>query len=189
MDKLLKIEHQKQELLCTNRFTYVRGEQFEEIFGRVAEGFLFVDDKRQLTYINEHFESLLGVDSRALTGKNVWSLFPLIIGSFELIVIVARFAPARMSCIMVMITMNLRAWLVFLKTSRNFKKRGAHSQYRYARGNWPVSSRYRRTAIKGFVQLWQQESAHPYSEIILSELARIQFIMNEFLIMGNFLNK
>jgi two-component system sporulation sensor kinase A len=54
--QILKIERQRQESQSTNRFTHVRGDQFEEIFGCVAEGFLFIDDKWWLTYINEHFE-------------------------------------------------------------------------------------------------------------------------------------
>ncbi|KKB44537.1 PAS domain S-box protein [Bacillus thermotolerans] len=41
------------------------------------------------------------------------------------------------------------------------------------------------TTIKGFVQLWRQDSNQVrYSEIILSELERIEFIMNEFLMLA-----
>ncbi|OZI10523.1 hypothetical protein CEW92_16395 [Bacillaceae bacterium SAS-127] len=40
------------------------------------------------------------------------------------------------------------------------------------------------TTIKGFVQLWGKESQTKYSDIILSELQRIEFIMNEFLMLA-----
>ncbi|MGM7637025.1 PAS domain-containing sensor histidine kinase [Bacillus sp. Hm123] len=40
------------------------------------------------------------------------------------------------------------------------------------------------TAIKGFAQLWGQETHNKYSEIILSELERIESIMQEFLILA-----
>jgi len=40
------------------------------------------------------------------------------------------------------------------------------------------------TAIKGFVQLWGQNTDGKYSEIILSELQRIESIMNEFLMLA-----
>ncbi|WP_100331110.1 PAS domain S-box protein [Bacillus xiapuensis] len=40
------------------------------------------------------------------------------------------------------------------------------------------------TAIKGFTQLWGQETHHKYSEIILSELERIESIMQEFLMLA-----
>ncbi|WP_338754281.1 PAS domain S-box protein [Bacillus sp. FJAT-52991] len=40
------------------------------------------------------------------------------------------------------------------------------------------------TTIKGFVQLWGKESPTKYSDIILSELQRIEFIMNEFLMLA-----
>ncbi|OMP66921.1 ATP-binding protein [Domibacillus epiphyticus] len=40
------------------------------------------------------------------------------------------------------------------------------------------------TAIKGFVQLWKQESINAYSDIILSELERVEFIMSEFLMLA-----
>ncbi|WP_338754387.1 PAS domain S-box protein [Bacillus sp. FJAT-52991] len=40
------------------------------------------------------------------------------------------------------------------------------------------------TAIKGFTQLWGQETHNKYSEIILSELDRIESIMQEFLMLA-----
>ncbi|HEY9577737.1 MAG TPA: PAS domain S-box protein [Pseudobacillus sp.] len=40
------------------------------------------------------------------------------------------------------------------------------------------------TAIKGFTQLWGQETHHKYSQIILSELERIESIMQEFLMLA-----
>ncbi|HZG72792.1 MAG TPA: ATP-binding protein, partial [Chondromyces sp.] len=40
------------------------------------------------------------------------------------------------------------------------------------------------TTIKGFTQLWGQETHHQFSGIILSELERIEKIMNEFLILA-----
>lgn len=40
------------------------------------------------------------------------------------------------------------------------------------------------TAIKGFTQLWGQETHHQYSQIILSELDRIESIMQEFLMLA-----
>ncbi|MBM7649241.1 PAS domain S-box-containing protein [Bacillus ectoiniformans] len=40
------------------------------------------------------------------------------------------------------------------------------------------------TTIKGFVQLWSQDQGNKYSDIILSELQRIEFIMNEFLMLA-----
>nr|WP_275296758.1 PAS domain S-box protein [Bacillus sp. REN10] len=40
------------------------------------------------------------------------------------------------------------------------------------------------TAIKGFTQLWGQETHNKYSEIILSELERIESIMQEFLMLA-----
>ncbi|WP_191991972.1 PAS domain-containing sensor histidine kinase [Bacillus aerolatus] len=40
------------------------------------------------------------------------------------------------------------------------------------------------TSVKGFVQLLGQETNNKYSEIILSELERIEFILNEFLVMA-----
>ncbi|KIL74448.1 PAS domain S-box protein [Bacillus badius] len=40
------------------------------------------------------------------------------------------------------------------------------------------------TAIKGFTQLWGQETHHKYSQIILAELDRIESIMQEFLMLA-----
>lgn len=40
------------------------------------------------------------------------------------------------------------------------------------------------TAVKGFVQLLGKETNSQYNEIILSELERIEFIMNEFLLLA-----
>src|SRR5690606_16715719 len=40
------------------------------------------------------------------------------------------------------------------------------------------------TSIKGFVQLLAEETNHQFGEIITSEIERIEFIMNEFLILA-----
>ncbi|MEK4030413.1 PAS domain S-box protein [Pseudobacillus sp. FSL P4-0506] len=40
------------------------------------------------------------------------------------------------------------------------------------------------TSVKGFMQLLAQETNNKYTDIILSELERIEFIMNEFLILA-----
>ncbi|WP_143180136.1 PAS domain-containing sensor histidine kinase [Domibacillus mangrovi] len=40
------------------------------------------------------------------------------------------------------------------------------------------------TAVKGFIQLLHEETNNTYSDVILSELDRIEFIMNEFLMLA-----
>lgn len=40
------------------------------------------------------------------------------------------------------------------------------------------------TAVKGFIQLLNEETNNGYSDVILSELDRIEFIMNEFLMLA-----
>lgn len=40
------------------------------------------------------------------------------------------------------------------------------------------------TAVKGFIQLLNEETNNAYSDVILSELERIEFIMNEFLMLA-----
>ncbi|OAH57874.1 MULTISPECIES: PAS domain-containing sensor histidine kinase [Bacillaceae] len=326
MDKLLKLECQKQELLSANRFTHVKDNQFEEICGHVAEGVLFVDDEWGLTYINEQYESLLGVDSGALIGKNIWSVFPEWSGSlyernlqkvaatrqvmkFEIFSkMYSRYfeicvfpQPTGLSIFMkdihdqhkmctrlqeieqrmIEMSENIREMFciytvgdieilyiseafeeiwgikretiyknplslietVCLEDRDMFIRQLHHPEgtfdYQIIRADgcirWirsrqnvvynnqdePVrvisvseditelkekeelihnadtlgaigqlaagiahEIRNPMTAIKGFVQLWQQETFNPYSEIILSELARVEFIMNEFLMLA-----
>lgn len=48
----------------------------DQIFSRVADGFLAVDRDWNLTYVNTKACEILGGDPAALLGKNVWSVMP-----------------------------------------------------------------------------------------------------------------
>lgn len=326
VNKLLKLECQKQKSLSANHFTHVKGNQFEEIFGHVAEGVLFVDDQWRLTYINEQYESLLNAENGALIGKNIWSVFPEWTGSlyeqnlqeaasarkvikfkifskmynryFEvcvfpqstgLSIFTKDIHDQHMMCIrlqemeqwMTDMSENIREmfcihtvgdvkivyisksveeiWGIkreaiyknpvsliehvcledqdmfikqihqpegtfdyriiradglirWIRSRQNVVYNDQHEPVRVISVSEDITElkekeehihnadtlraigqlaagiaheiRNPMTAIKGFVQLWQQETFNPYSEIILSELAQIEFIMNEFLMLA-----
>ncbi|OLN21582.1 hypothetical protein BTO30_13945 [Domibacillus antri] len=326
MDKLLKMKHQLREESLTSRFIHITDGQFESFFGHFAEGFLFVDDEWQLTYVNRQLELLLGREHGELIDQNVWNVFPEWTGTliehrlreaaetrenvtFEV------FSKTHRRCCEMTISPQVTGMAVFLKdvhdryetmaklmdteqrlqeitenireifciytvpdrqilyVSEAFERiwgskrdaiyenpalivkmvhpidehlflketngRSGTFEYRivrpdcsirwirsnktviYNENNEPVrvlsvseditelkekeqliqnadtlgaigqlaagiahEIRNPMTAIKGFVQLWQQESVNPFSEIILSELARVEFIMNEFLMLA-----
>jgi PAS domain S-box-containing protein len=48
----------------------------EELLDRIDDGFFALDDEWRFTYLNDRAEQLLGRDSEALLGENVWEAFP-----------------------------------------------------------------------------------------------------------------
>ena len=65
----LQHHRQKQELRTTKR-------ELESVFGRVDDGLFALDDEWRFAYLNDKAESLLGVDTEAITGELIWDVFP-----------------------------------------------------------------------------------------------------------------
>ncbi|WP_458189064.1 PAS domain S-box protein [Haladaptatus sp. NG-WS-4] len=50
--------------------------ELEEIFDRVTDAFLAVDENGGFTYVNSHAERVFGTNNESLIGENMWETFP-----------------------------------------------------------------------------------------------------------------
>lgn len=55
--------------------------QIENLLENITDGFIALDDNRCYTYANHEIGKMLGVDPETLIGKNIWKLFPEVVGS------------------------------------------------------------------------------------------------------------
>lgn len=55
--------------------------QIENLLENITDGFIALDENRCYTYVNSEIGRMLGIDPASLIGKNVWELFPDVVGS------------------------------------------------------------------------------------------------------------
>ncbi|MEJ5994402.1 PAS domain S-box protein [Pedobacter sp. Du54] len=55
--------------------------QIENLLENITDGFIALDENRCYTYANYEIGKMLGMDPQELIGKNIWKLFPDVIGS------------------------------------------------------------------------------------------------------------
>lgn len=56
-------------------------EQVENLLENISDGFIGLDENLNYTYANKRVGEMLNVDPKTLIGKNIWELFPDVIGS------------------------------------------------------------------------------------------------------------
>ncbi|KMT45800.1 hypothetical protein EL22_27380 [Halostagnicola sp. A56] len=49
--------------------------ELSEIYGRITDGFLALDEEWEFTYVNERAAEILGLDENELLGTNIWETF------------------------------------------------------------------------------------------------------------------
>ncbi|PSP75578.1 hypothetical protein BRC81_14390, partial [Halobacteriales archaeon QS_1_68_20] len=57
-----------------------RESELEEIYGRISEAFLALDENWRFTHLNDRAHELINPDGRTLVGNNVWEEFPEAVG-------------------------------------------------------------------------------------------------------------
>ena len=55
--------------------------ELNEIYGRITDGFIALDEEWRFTHINERAEEILGLDEDELLGANIWQTFPDVVGT------------------------------------------------------------------------------------------------------------
>ncbi|MBP8067578.1 MAG: PAS domain S-box protein, partial [Pedobacter sp.] len=55
--------------------------QIENLLENITDGFIVLDENRCYTYANHEVGKMLSVDPNELIGKNIWKLFPELVGS------------------------------------------------------------------------------------------------------------
>lgn len=55
--------------------------QIENLIENITDGFIAIDENRCYTYANQEVGKMLYVDPASLIGKNIWQLFPNLVGS------------------------------------------------------------------------------------------------------------
>jgi PAS domain S-box-containing protein len=74
--KLIKEQVKTAELEIVNKTT-----QIENVLENITDGFIALDENRCYTYANHEIGKILGLDAKTLIGKNIWQLFPDVVGS------------------------------------------------------------------------------------------------------------
>jgi PAS domain S-box-containing protein len=65
--------------------------QIDDLLENITDGFIALDNNRCYTYANKQIGKMLGVSPDSLIGKNIWELFPDVIGSSTYIAIEQAF--------------------------------------------------------------------------------------------------
>ncbi|WP_306057450.1 PAS domain S-box protein [Natronococcus wangiae] len=55
--------------------------ELDEIYGRITDGVIALNEAWEFTHANERAERILGVDRKALLGSNIWERFPEVVGT------------------------------------------------------------------------------------------------------------
>ncbi|WP_049925153.1 PAS domain S-box protein [Halopiger goleimassiliensis] len=58
-----------------------REAELEQVYGRVTDGFLALDESWTFTHVNDRAETILGVDRDDVLGEVIWTVFPELVGT------------------------------------------------------------------------------------------------------------